>query len=381
MSITRLIWKCRHIGVVLLGLQLLSACTSLGHRKVPGDRFNYNAAIVQSRNEQMLLNLVRLRYLEIPDFLAVSSVITSYNYDGSVGVASTRADGNSDIVPDTLRGNANLAYAERPTITYTPLAGQEFAQRMFKPIPVEAVFSLGHAGWPVDILMSITLQRMNDVENMGFGQVPSPGDLDKAQQFEREKEKLQRFQRVLQLMMLLVGNEALEVQQVKGEESTLSHLHFKRDLPVGLQRLVDELKRELNLDPGRNTFRVTKRMTERDADEITIQSRSLMSIMSFLSRGIDVPRAGPGCRSGCGHSTHGSRCNPDTDPPAYTFAKEAAQRPLRCGPLSKPLVLYRSFRHQEQAYLCNHTGTVSAGGSNRWRCGPAANTAGRTLKE
>ena len=237
----------------------------------------------------MLLNLVRLRYLEVPDFLAVSSVITSYNYDGSIGVASTRAEGNSDLVPDTLRGNANLAYAERPTITYTPLAGQEFAQRMFKPIPVEAVFSLGHAGWPVDILMTITLQQINGVENMGFGQVPSPGDLDKAQQFEREKEKLQRFQRVLQLMMLLVGNDALEVQQVKGEESTLSHLHFERNLPVELQRLVDELKRELNLDPGRDAFRVTNRMTERGADEITIQSRSLMSIMSFLSRGVDVP--------------------------------------------------------------------------------------------
>ncbi len=289
MSMTHLIWKHRRIGLASVSLLVLSACTSFGHRKVPGDRFNYNAAIVQSRDEQMLLNLVRLRYLEIPDFLAVSSVITSYNYDGSVGVASTRADGNSDLVPDTLRGNANLAYAERPTITYTPLAGQEFAQRMFKPIPVEAVFSLGHAGWPVDILMSITLQRINDVENMGFGQVPSPGDLDTAQQFAREKVKLQRFQRVLQLIMILVGNEALEVQQVKHEQSTLSHLHFKRNLPVELQRLVDELKRELDLDPSRNAFRVTKRTTEREADEITIQSRSLMSIMSFLSRGIEVP--------------------------------------------------------------------------------------------
>lgn len=289
MLMTQLISNYRHTGLLVVSLLVLAACTSFGHRKVPGDRFNYNAAIVQSRDEQMLLNLVRLRYLEVPNFLAVSSVITSYNYDGSIGVASTRADGNSDVVPDTLMGNANLAYAERPTITYTPLAGQEFAQRMFKPIPVEAVFSLGHAGWPVDILMTITLQRMNDVENMGFGQVPSPGDLDKAQQFEHEKVKLQRFQRVLELMMILVGNEALEVQQVKGEESTLSHLHFKRDLPVELQRLVDELKRELNLDPGRDAFRVTTRMTERDADEITIQSRSLMSIMSFLSRGIDVP--------------------------------------------------------------------------------------------
>jgi hypothetical protein len=123
----------RHTNIVLLGLLVLSGCTSIGHKKLPEDRFNYNAAIVQSRNEQMLLNLVRLRYVEIPDFLRVSSVITSYSYQGNIGVGTTQAEGNS--VPDIVRGDANLSYSQQPTITYIPLGGQEFALRMFKPIP------------------------------------------------------------------------------------------------------------------------------------------------------------------------------------------------------------------------------------------------------
>lgn len=291
MTITQLISKYRHINIVLLGLLVLSGCTSIGAKKLPEDRFNYNAAIVQSRNEQMLLNLVRLRYVEIPDFLRVSSVITSYSYQGKIGVGTTQAEGNS--VPDLFRGDANLSYSQQPTITYIPLAGQEFALRMFRPIPVNALFTLGDADWQVDILLQIMLQRINDVENMSFAQLPSPGQMDRVQRFQREMEKLKRFQRVLKRLILLLDNQALEVyqaRQMEDERQPSLTVRFKRDLPANIQALSDELRHELNLDPDIDDFVITERMMRREADEITIKSRSLMSVMSFLSRGIEVPR-------------------------------------------------------------------------------------------
>lgn len=273
----------------LLASIVLSACTSMGSRNVPRDRFNYNAAIAQSTNEQMLLNIVRFRYLELPGFLSVNSVITNYSYDGNAGINKTWADGNSDLVPDTLRGSANLAYAERPTITYAPLEGQDFARRMLKPIPVEVIFSLSQAGWPMDILLSIALQRINNVENMGFGQVPSPGDLDREQQYAEEERKLGRYQRILQLMLFLARAGAIEVQRKEGDKFDTPYLHFARDASPDIQQMTDELKGILGLSPELDTFRITGRMTGRNADEITIQSRSLLAIMSFLSRGIDIP--------------------------------------------------------------------------------------------
>jgi hypothetical protein len=57
------------------------------------------------------------------------------------------------------------------------------------------------------------------------------------------------------------------------------------------QALVDEFKRTLGLDTDRNSFAITHRVTERDPGEIVIQPRSLIGMMSFLSRGIDVPEA------------------------------------------------------------------------------------------
>ena len=76
----------REVALLLVLSAVMPACTSQGPTRLPPDRFDYNQAIASSANEQMLLNLVRLRYSEIPVFLAVSSVLTQYSYAGTVGV-------------------------------------------------------------------------------------------------------------------------------------------------------------------------------------------------------------------------------------------------------------------------------------------------------
>ena len=61
----------RFMGISLICLAL-AACRSIGPSTVPRDQFNYNQAIADSTEEQLLLNLVRLRYAETPVFLKVS---------------------------------------------------------------------------------------------------------------------------------------------------------------------------------------------------------------------------------------------------------------------------------------------------------------------
>ena len=51
---------------------------------MPPDRFDYNEALARSSKEQLLINLVRLRYDDVPVFLAVDSVLTQYVYAGDV---------------------------------------------------------------------------------------------------------------------------------------------------------------------------------------------------------------------------------------------------------------------------------------------------------
>jgi hypothetical protein len=66
----------RYFVLIASALLILSGCAAQGARRIPADRFDYNAAIARSTREQMLLNIVRSRYMEVPVFLTVSSVLT-----------------------------------------------------------------------------------------------------------------------------------------------------------------------------------------------------------------------------------------------------------------------------------------------------------------
>ena len=63
----------------LVAAVVLAGCKSVGPRTIQGARFNYNEAIAHSWNQQLLLNLVRLRYRDTPFFLEVNSVSTQYS--------------------------------------------------------------------------------------------------------------------------------------------------------------------------------------------------------------------------------------------------------------------------------------------------------------
>ena len=153
------------LGALVLAVALVG-CAARGPQTVPGDAFDYSAAISKTRSDQMLLNIVRSRYTQVPNFLTVSSVIAGYTYQGTLGASAQSGVGRFD--ENFIAGSVNLNYIERPTITYTPLQGEEFSRRLMRNIPVEALFSLGQAGWPTDVLFRIAVERFGKTQNMGF---------------------------------------------------------------------------------------------------------------------------------------------------------------------------------------------------------------------
>ncbi len=273
-------------GIAVAALFVLAACSSLGPDRVPSDNFNYNEAIARSAREQMLLNLVRMRYLEHPVFLKVGSVLTQYTYDGEVSVVGRRGfQSESDIIS----GGLSLGYTERPTVTYLPVSGREFSQQLMASIPTELIFAVGQAGWPTDLLLEIGLQRIGDVENMSFGPVPAPGEMILADQIDKDLGKLARFQRLIRELTELSDENAFEVSQGKDDDAETRFFVFDPRASGEIRQRIQALKQVLGLDPERDVFRITERYTQRQDDEISVQPRSLMAMMSFLSRGTEIP--------------------------------------------------------------------------------------------
>ncbi|HET6417214.1 MAG TPA: hypothetical protein VFG22_13040, partial [Polyangiales bacterium] len=128
----------RLAGVALV--LILSSCTNVGAKAIRNTRFNYNSAVVDTRNEQLLTNLVRLRYRDTPYFIEVSSIATQY-------VLGLGGSGSVGGIGDNTAGGVggSVSYEERPTITYVPLQGETFSRRLLAPVPMEVIVLLSNS--------------------------------------------------------------------------------------------------------------------------------------------------------------------------------------------------------------------------------------------
>ena len=89
------------IAVAAVLILSFSGCANIGPKTVPRDRFDYNTAISDSWKEQTLLNIVKLRYADMPLFVEVASVVSGYTLEGSVnlgGNVSSQGGVNSDLL-------------------------------------------------------------------------------------------------------------------------------------------------------------------------------------------------------------------------------------------------------------------------------------------
>lgn len=264
--------------IFIFTLILLTSCSSFGHRRVPTDNFNYNEAIGRAANEQMLLNLVRLRHFDVPVFLSISSVLTQYVYAGELGAEiETANSGGSNA--DSAGIDGRILYFERPTVTYTPLSGQEFADQLLTPISRETMFSLAQSGWPAEQLLIMGLERLGPFKNL---------TLDTS--YPENEQALIEFLEVIQIMLDLSLANAIEFRESsKSNNSDLQGLvlYFNENSSEQAKLKSRELKLKLKLDPEINQFRIVNKITERKPDELLIRTRSMLDLMSHLARGIE----------------------------------------------------------------------------------------------
>ena len=69
---------------LLMICALLASCASIGPKLVSGSRTDYNMVLRQADDQQMLLNLVRLRYRDQAMFLEVSALNTQFSVSNEV---------------------------------------------------------------------------------------------------------------------------------------------------------------------------------------------------------------------------------------------------------------------------------------------------------
>ncbi|HRC87130.1 MAG TPA: hypothetical protein PK413_16100 [Thermoanaerobaculia bacterium] len=265
----------RRLSAYLLLLPALFAtgCFSqLGPRTVPKARFNYAEALVHSANEQLLANLVRLRYRDNPVFLDIGSVVTHFDWEAG---ASASASWNGGKPGDRGVGISG-SYAEQPTVTYSPLQGNDFVARLLAPISPANLVLLSQSGWSIERLMLCCVQKVNEVRNAMPAAGPTPDFAPSYQDFHHLAQLLRRLQ--------VAG--VLEVEVGEKQELVL-HLERAPEGPLGDD--AREVRDLLGLPRERAFFRISSSLMQHDSDEIAVAGRSLLSVLFYLSQAVEVP--------------------------------------------------------------------------------------------
>lgn len=292
----------RRLVMGMAALSLLGGC-SVGPVILKDNSYRYNVAVSHSQHEALLLNLVRIRYSEPVFFLKTSAIAASFSVTGSLSTSLDLPD--QKMVQAGVVGVSHYkvggSYGESPTISYTPLGGQEYISRLLEEITQEHFLLLFRSGVTLEALAGTLVERFGEHYNSPGRSV---GGLGPGLSYEHFLE-LVTFLGSLQERGDL---EMIEAKTTADDGSDTGNRIFMVQCRCLNAEEVDRLDRLLNVKTHRlsikrtsgdaivSTFAVTnaRDLTGRftkilDFPVISISMRSFIEVLYHLARGVDIP--------------------------------------------------------------------------------------------
>ncbi len=264
-------------AITIIMILLITGCTHIGPKTVPRDRFDYNTAIADSWKEQTLLNIVKLRYADMPLFVEVASIVSGYTLEGSVSLGGT-VSSNTAIQGDFLSLGTTGKYTDRPTITYAPITGAKFNESFMTPIPPKAVLFMLQSGWPADLIYPVVVDSINGLRSrQAAGADQRLGDPE--------------YYYLVGLLRKIQKSGAIGMRIIKEteqKETTVLFFH-RKNISTDIAEARMEMIQLLGLDPEKQEVKVTYGLIPQSDNEIAMLTRSIMQIMVNLATQIDVP--------------------------------------------------------------------------------------------
>lgn len=313
---------------VLFCLACLCVGCAFGPRALEKSHGRYNEAYLQVDSEELLRNIVRLRYGDPPAEVEVTAIAAQYELSASAEArpffAAPNPNGATFRTFSTVLPFAGTAGANRPTITLTPLHSADIVSRYFRQITPEGVVFLGETSWPISTVFRLWLEGMNNLPNAPSGSGPTRGFPPQYADFRRACELLQIIQdrdgltfRKTEVEILddpialdRVGGDTLVAARQAGYEYRLTpdkkawqlvrkvrKLYLDLNPPVLATPEYQELVCLLNLQPGLARYEVTQSTVgfiqdqpgAKPSDKLQLVTRSLIQVLFYIAHGVEVP--------------------------------------------------------------------------------------------
>lgn len=266
--------RATSVGVFVL-VCLLNGCANVGPASMPQDRLAYTLAVAKSLEEQLLLNIVRIRYAESPTFVDVSQIVAGYEFARQGNVAGEFHFNNG---ADSFVGlGAGVSLTEKPTITYAPLGGDQFARTLVAPVPAHMILLLIQSGWGADSVLNLSVRTINGHQNqLARLNKTVPPDAG--------------FVRIAKLMRELQDAGAVDFS-VREEETKRRAVFLtvrNSDDPL-VQARLDELKDILGIHPSVSEVPISVGLLNANDGGVSLYTFSLMQMLIAQAKHVDIP--------------------------------------------------------------------------------------------
>jgi len=298
----------------------LGLCGCLGPQAVHYTRSRYNEVIQTSNKEELLLNLVRLRYLEDPGFLPVTGLTAQFEVDaGALGRGGTDRGGASHY------GEGNMRFADRPTITFAPQRSPELTKGLLTRIPLDTLYLFVANGADQGRLLRLFVRNINGIDNAGDGGGPTPESAPEFAEFRSAAELSGRLNRERRAVLAIESRPvdvpgAVPINAVTAEDMIKitaagqgvrplagnKGYMLTHSKPVRVWRVqgeaigspeVVEVERVLRLVPSQESYEVEDLVecqlrpgpNEPPQSKIKVTTRSVLEVLYLLSQTINVP--------------------------------------------------------------------------------------------
>ena len=258
----------------------LCGCSFIGPQSITNGRAVYNEVINQTEDQQMLMAVVRNRYGETISMLAVTNVTANLRFAAGAGAEfglGRRLNYETNLVPLS----ADLGYEESPTISYTPIEGEEQFNRLMSPVPLNVLVVFARSVKSSRLPFLMITRSVNHLRNPDFIRSPL-SDSDP------------RFLRLVDLMIDLNHTGHLDWARVPGEDIQFS-LVIRDCGPKRTEEIREflallEQPQKIN-DSAPIILPVYHAIQEPESGGIAVTTSSIYDLIELLSASVDVPEA------------------------------------------------------------------------------------------
>ena len=231
------------VGIAIVGTVGCASTIALDRAVVA-----YDTTTAESVSKQLLLNIARARHNQPMHFTAISNIAATYKFTVNAGVGGALTGERGGLLIPLIGGSAE----ENPTVSISPMQGEEFTQRLLTPFQEQKLTLLLRQGYDVDSLLRLMGAEIRL-------QADGPGNVTTHYNRPSDQAGYAVFRRVMAHLSTIQDRHALQVEP----------LHFQHTWTVPAEAVTPESFAStykdfsLSYDAKQHAYSVSKRVNGR----------------------------------------------------------------------------------------------------------------------